>query len=82
MRQSDAIRTAGDIVRRSPAIHRHAYLGKDWVEIPTDKLESLIAAALSALSYIETTEYQPSNHPSTIAQDDLVDALRDLGALV
>lgn len=82
MRQSDAIRTACDIVRRSPVLRRHARLGDDWVGIETDKLENLIAAALCALSYLETVDYHPSIHPSTVAQDNIVDALRDIGAMV
>lgn len=82
MRQLDAIKTAEDIVRRSPEIRRSSHLGPDTVAVDSDKLAELIASALLALSFIETVSYHPSIHPSTVAQDSLVDSLRSFGALV
>jgi len=82
MRQIDAINTADEIIRRSAEVHRHAYMGENWVEVDSQKLAELIASALLALSFIETVDYHQSTHPSTIAQDSLVDALRGFGALV
>ncbi len=82
MRQIDAIKTAEDIIRRYPEIHRHARLGADWCEIESAKLAEVIAAGLLALSYLETVEYHTSIHPSTVAQDSLVDSLRAIGAKV
>lgn len=82
MRQVDAINTADEIIRRSPEVHRHAYMGENWVEVDSQMLAELIASALLALSFIETVSYHPSIHPSTVAQDSLVDALRSFGAAV
>lgn len=82
MRQVDAINAADEIIRRSSEVHRRAYMGEGWVEVDSQKLAELIAAALLSLSFIETVSYHPSIHPSTVAQDSLVDALRGFGALV